>query len=163
MKVELNFNEEEVIQKLAQDELGQYTLQNRIVNEIKRQIVEITVKSIKEKLINLDWYGQEKDYFKDTIQKEVYASIEKKIENLIANKFSNTSIETMVNHKIDIIFDEFVEKKITEKLEQAKVNLQFYSLKEQKEQDDDEKEMQKAKIDEAYQQGLKDGYSHKNL
>jgi hypothetical protein len=163
MEIKLNFDENQILEKVKSTNGIETSLLNDVQWEIRRQAIKQIVDGIKGELTDTDYYGREKDYFKTEIINQVYSAIEEKIQNLISNKFSDKSVEYLISSKIDKIFNEFIEKRVSEKLQQAKADLQFYSEREMREQRESEQDSIEAEMKGAYESGLKDGYNHKGL
>ena len=131
MKIELEINEEkllEIAQTASINEMPQ-----AIFYEAKKQAIDIAVNEIKSKLVDKPYFGS-----KETLHNEVgdylYKQIESIIKQHIETKFSEKEIERTVSRFVDKTFQDWIEKKINEKLNQAKADINFYSERELREE-----------------------------
>ena len=127
MKIEIEINEEKLLEIVKAASINE--MPQAIFYEAKKQAIDIAVKEIKDKLVDKPYYGG-----KETLYNEVgdylYKQIESIIEQHIETKFSEKEIENKVSRFVDETFQEWIEKKIYEKLNQAKKDINFYSERE---------------------------------
>ena len=131
MKIEIEINEEKLLaitQTASINEMPQ-----AIFYEAKKQAIDIAVNEIKGKLVDKPYYGGKETLYNE-VRDYLYKQIESIIKQHIETKFSEKEIEKTVSIFVDKTFQEWIEKKIYEKLNQAKADINFYSERELREE-----------------------------
>lgn len=129
--MELEINEEkllEIAQTASINEMPQ-----AIFYEAKKQAIDIAVNEIKSKLVNKSYYGDKETLYNE-VRDYLYKQIESIVKQHIETKFGEKEIEKMVSRFVDKTFQEWIEKKIYEKLNQIKADISFYSERELREE-----------------------------
>ena len=129
--MELEINEEkllEIAQTASINEMPQ-----AIFYEAKKQAIDIAVNEIKSKLVNKSYYGDKETLYNE-VKDYLYKQIESIVKQHIETKFGEKEIEKMVSRFVDKTFQEWIEKKIYEKLNQIKADISFYSERELREE-----------------------------
>ncbi len=131
MKIEIEINEEKLLEITKTASMNE--MPQAVFFEAKKQAIDIAVNEIKSKLVDRPYYGG-----KETLYNEVgdylYKQIKEVIKQKIETKFNEKEIEIMVSRFVDKTFQEWIEKKIYEKLNQAKADINFYTERELREE-----------------------------
>ena len=130
MKIELEINEEKILELAKTASLDE--LPRNIFYEAKRQAVEIAVKELKDKLTEKSYFG-DKEFLRNEVRDEIYKQIDATVKKYVEERFSEKSIEQKVSFYADRCFESWIQKRVFEELEKAKKDIQFYSEKEVRE------------------------------
>ena len=137
MKIELEINEEKLLEIAKTASINE--MPQAIFYEAKKQAIDIAVNEIKSKLVDKPYYGGKETLYNE-VRDYLYKQIESIIKQQIETKFSEKEIERMVSRFVDETFKKWIEKKIYEKLNQAKADINFYSERELREEREAEAE-----------------------
>jgi len=133
MKLEITIDENKILELANTTSIDE--LPRNIYYEAKRQAIEVAVKEIKEKLVETPYYGGKESLYsevRDYLAKQIEGVVKKYIED----KFSEKSIESLVSRLTESKLNNWLEKKVNERLETIKADLQFYSTAELQAEED---------------------------
>ena len=131
MKIEIEINEEKLLEIAKTASINE--MPQAIFYEAKKQAIDIAVNEIKSKLVDKSYYSGKETLYNE-VRDYLYKQIESTINQHIETKFSEKEIERTVSRFVDNTFEKWIEKKIYEKLNQAKADINFYSERELREE-----------------------------
>ena len=131
MKIEIEINEEKLLEIAKMASINE--MPQAIFYEAKKQAIDIAVNEIKSKLVDKPYYNG-KEMLYNEVRDYLYKQIESIVKQHIETKFSEKEIEKTVSRFVDKTFQDWIEKKINEKLNQAKADINFYSERELREE-----------------------------
>jgi len=136
MEIKVNINEAKILELAKTSSMDHLPM--AIVNEVRREAMEKAANEIKGKLVEKSYYGDKETLYGE-VTKLVYAQIQDSIKKLVESKFTEKNIEISVKHYFEKTFNEWIEKKIYERLEEAKKDIfigSYGELKEERRQDE---------------------------
>lgn len=145
MKLEININEDKILelaQTASMDELPR-----SIFYEAKKQAIEVAVNEIKSKLVEKSYYSGKEALYQE-VANFLYTQISEIIKGQIETKFNQKSIETIIERHFEKTFNSWIEKKIYERLEEAKKDILICSTNELKAEREAEEEAHQAELEE---------------
>lgn len=120
MKLEININEEKILELAQTHSMNE--LPSAIFYEAKRQAIEQAVNEIKSKLVEKSYYSGKENLYQE-VGNFLYTQISEIIKGQIETKFNQKSIETIIERHFEKTFNTWIEKKIYERLEEAKKDI----------------------------------------
>ena len=122
MKIEIEINEEKILELAKSNSMDD--LPRVILSQAKQEAVISCVNEIKNKLVEKEYYSN-KEFLQKEVRDKVFEQISETIEKFVDDRFNETEIKKIIEQKFNSLINEWIDKKIYDRLEEAKANIIF--------------------------------------
>jgi len=122
MKIEIEINEEKILE-LAQSS-SMEDLPRIILSQARQEAINVCVNEIKNKISEREYYSS-KEVLQQDVRDNIFEQLKESINRLISDRFDDVKIKNIIDQKFNGLINEWINKKLEEKLEEAKADIMF--------------------------------------
>ena len=122
MKIEIEINEEKMLE-LAQSS-SMEDLPRIILSQARQEAINVCVNEIKNKISEREYYSS-KEVLQQDVRDNIFEQLKESINRLISDRFDDVKIKNIIDQKFNGLINEWINKKLEEKLEEAKADIMF--------------------------------------
>ena len=122
MKIEMEINEEKILE-LAQSS-SMEDLPRIILSQARQEAINVCVNEIKNKISEREYYSS-KEVLQQDVRDNIFEQLKESINRLISDRFDDVKIKNIIDQKFNGLINEWINKKLEEKLEEAKADIMF--------------------------------------